>query len=280
MTASRPISQHPEPFFVIGAISQYMGAAVAVGLFDDLDPATVALVRVAAAAGIIVVIRRSWRRSWTREELAWTAAFGVALASMNLSIYFAIDELPLGNAVAIEFTGPIAVAALGSRTVRSLGALLLAALGVVVLAGVEADGTLRGVLFALLAGAFWAGYIVLGHRVAQRGMAVDGLGVGMLIGALAIAPLGADGLGPAIEQPTLLLIAVTTGLLSNVIPYGIDQVVMRHITRARFAFLQALLPVTATVVGLISLSQVPSLRESVGIGLVIVAILARGSVDR
>ena len=97
MSSTEPISRHPEPFFVVGAISQYLGAAVAVGLFDELDPATVALVRVAAAAGIIVAIRRSWRRDWSREELAWTVAFGVALASMNLSIYFAIDELPLGN---------------------------------------------------------------------------------------------------------------------------------------------------------------------------------------
>ena len=280
MSSTDPISRHPEPFFVVGAISQYLGAAVAVGLFDELAPATVALVRVAAAAGIIVAIRRSWRRDWSREELAWTVAFGVALASMNLSIYFAIDELPLGNAVAIEFTGPIAVAALGSRTLRSLGALALAALGVVVLAGVEAEGTARGVLFALLAGAFWAAYIVLGHRVARRGMAVDGLGVGMLAGAIAIAPLGVNGLGPAFDKPILLLIALTTGLLSNVIPYGIDQVVMRHITRPRFAFLQALLPVTATIVGLISLSQVPSAREGIGIGLVIVAILARTTTDR
>ena len=262
---------------MLGAISQYLGAAVAVGLFDELEPATVAVIRVVAAGLLIVGFRRSWRRSWSRQDLAWTAAFGIALASMNLSIYLALEQLPLGNAVAIEFLGPIAVAAFGSRTPRAALALVLAACGVVVLAGVEADGTLRGVVFALLAGAFWAAYIVLGHRVARRGAAIDGLGVAMLFGAVAIAPFGASGLDAAFDRPWLLILALSTGLLSNVIPYGIDQFVMQHITRARFAFLQALLPVTAAIVGFVSLGQQPTWREAFGIGLVIVAITWRGS---
>lgn len=268
-----------ELFFVLGAISQYSGAAVAVGLFDDLRPGSVALVRVLAAAAIIVLLRRSWRRSWSRHDLVWTAAFGISLAAMNTSIYFAIERLPLGNAVAIEFLGPIAVAAVGSRTWRDASALALAAVGVVTLAGVQADGTLTGVGFALLAGAFWAGYIVLGHRVATQGVAIDGLGVGMLIGAIVIAPVGIGGIDAAFDRPWLLLLALSTGLLSNVIPYGIDQAVMPALTRARFAFLQALLPVTAAVVGFVSLDQQPTGRELLGITLVIVAIVARGSVD-
>ena len=82
----------PELFFILGAISQYLGAAVAVGLFDELPPGTVALVRVLAAAAIIVLLRRSWRRTWTRSDVAWTAAFGISLAAMNTSIYFAIEQ--------------------------------------------------------------------------------------------------------------------------------------------------------------------------------------------
>ena len=153
----------PEALFVAGALSQYLGAAVAANLFDELAPSGVALLRVLGAALIIVALRRSWRRRWQARELARAAAFGVSLAAMNLCFYLAMERLPLGNAVAIEFTGPVAVAALGARTLRSVGVLLLAAAGVVVLAGVEADGTARGVAFALLAGAFWAGYILLGH---------------------------------------------------------------------------------------------------------------------
>ena len=258
---------------MVGAVSQYLGAAVAVHLFDEMAPAGVALVRVLGAAVMIIVLRRSWQRRWKASDLAWASAFGMALAAMNLSFYLAIDELPLGNAVAIEFTGPILVAAVGTRTFRSGTALLLAAGGVVVLAGVEAEGTMRGVGFALLAGMFWAGYIVLGHRVARGPAAVDGLGLGMLAGAAAISGFGATEVGSALDSPLVLLLALATGLLSNVIPYWIDQLVMRRITQHRFALLQALLPATAVLVGLVVLIQVPSGRELFGIALVIAAIL-------
>ncbi len=268
-----------ESYFVAGAISQYIGAAVAVNLFDELPPATVALLRVASAATVVLVVRRPWRRRWSVTDLGLAAGFGVFLAAMNTSIYYAWDELPLGNAVAIEFMGPIAVAAVSGRSLRSLLSLAVAAAGVVTLAGVEAEGTLRGVAFALLAGGCWAGYIVLGHRVASAGSNVDGLGVGMAVGTLAIAPLGVEGLGTAVSSPWLLGLAVSTGILSNVIPYGLDQTVMRRISRTRFAFLQALLPVTATVVGLIALAQTPSARELMGISLVVVAIIARRNSD-
>lgn len=262
----------PEPLFVVGGVSQYLGAAVAVNLFDEMAPAGVALVRVLGAAVMIILLRRSWQRRWNPRDLAWASAFGMALAAMNLSIYLSIDELPLGNAVAIEFTGPILVAAAFTRTMRSGAALLLAAGGVVVLAGVEAEGTMRGMGFALLAGVFWAGYIVLGHRVARGPAAVDGLGLGMLAGAAAISGFGAPGLGPAFDSPVVLVLALVTGLLSNVVPYWIDQLVMKRITQHRFAVLQALLPATAVLVGLAVLIQVPSVRELLGIALVIAAI--------
>ena len=262
----------PELLFVSGAVSQYLGAVVAVGLFEELSPGGTAWLRVLGAAAIIVVLRRSWRQSWKPDAL-WTAAkFGVALAAMNLAFYLAIDELPLGNAVAIEFLGPLTVAAIGTRTLRSGGALMLAVAGVVILAGVEAEGTARGVGFALLAAVFWAMYIVLGHRVARSPAAIDGLGLGMLAGAIAISPFGVPDVTPALGAPWLLALGLATGLLSNVIPYRIDQLVMQQIDQRRFALLQALLPVTATLVGLIFLVQVPSLRDLTGIALVIVSI--------
>ena len=260
-------------------MSQYLGAAVAVNLFETLAPAGVALLRVTGAAVVIVLLRRSWRRRWAGADLGWACAFGVALAAMNTSIYFAFEELPLGNAVAVEFLGPVAVAAVGSRTVRSGAALVLAASGVVVLAGVEAEGTIRGVGFALLAGSFWAAYIVLGHRVARGPAALDGLGVGMLAGAVAISGLGVADVASAAGSPGVLALGLATGLLSNVVPYGIDQVIMRRIDQHRFAVLQALLPVTAAMIGLLVLFQVPSPREGLGILLVIVAIVLNRSED-
>ncbi|MGI9624393.1 MAG: EamA family transporter [Acidimicrobiales bacterium] len=267
----------PEALFAVGAISQYLGAAVAVGLFDEIAPAGVAWLRVLGAGLIVSAWRRPWRRSWTRTELGWAAAFGTTLAAMNLFFYLAINELPLGNAVAIEFIGPIAVAAYGARNRRSIAAVLLALMGVVLLAGVEAGGEMIGVLFALLAGIAWAGYIVLGHRVARTGLAVDGLGVGMLMGACLLSVVGVPELGPALDSPYLLVLALTTGLLSNAIPYAIDQEVLKTVDQYRFAMFQSMLPASATLIGLVALAQIPSGAELAGIGLVVAALAIQGS---
>lgn len=271
-----PDNWRPEPLFALGAVSQYLGAAIAVILFATIPAPTVALLRVVGAGAILVLVRRSWRRTWSREMLIRAGVFGSVLAAMNLSFYLAIDRLPLGNAVAIEFMGPVTVAAIGAHSLRKRGALVLAVAGVVLLAGVTPEGTLPGVGFALLAATFWVGYIVLGARVAQSGSGVDGLGVGMLIGALVIAPVTASGLAGLAAVPILVLLALATGLLSNAIPYGIDQVVLTRIDQSRFAFLQSLLPVTATIVGLLALAQRPSLAELTGILLVAVAVLLAG----
>src|ERR671916_871585 len=175
----------PQALFVLGAISQYVGAALAVLLFASVPAAGVAWLRVVAAAAVLVAWRQPWRTRWTGPRLGLVAAFGIALALMNLSFYLAIDRLPLGTAVAIEFAGPIAVAALGSRSRRDLLALVLAAAGVLALADVHLTGSPGGFALALAAGAFWAAYIVLGHRVAaDPGMRPrDGLALAMLIGA-------------------------------------------------------------------------------------------------
>lgn len=262
----------PEALFVVSAVSQYLGAAIAVGLFDELTAGGVAWVRVLAAAAMIIVVRRAWRRKWTRSELVWSCAFGVVLAAMNLTFYLAIDELPLGNAVAIEFIGPIAVAALGTRTVRNGAALAMTVAGILLLAEVTPDATGRGLALILAAGALWGGYIMLGHRVARSGVSLDGLGVGMAAGAIAITPFGLGSIDPAIGAPHLLLLAALTGLLSNALPYGIDQIVLARLPRERFALLLALLPVTATIIGLVTLGQTPTWPEVAGIAVIIAAL--------
>jgi inner membrane transporter RhtA len=268
----RPSRLPPEALFIVSGISMYAGAAVAVTAFDHLDAPGVAWWRVLFAGLVITVLRRSWRGTWTRRQLVLAAAFGSVLAAMNLNFYFAIDRLPLGTTVAIEFAGPVAVAALGARTARSLLALGLTTVGVIVLADVSFEVSPAGVAFALAAAVFWAGYIVLGARVAAGARAVDGLGIGMLVGAVAIAPVG---LPPALgfgEVPWVLLLALATAVLSNVVPYGLDQMILQRIPRSRFAFLLALLPVTATITGIVALRQAPSGIEVVGIALVVVGI--------
>ena len=262
-----------QALFVLGAISQYVGAALAVLLFAVVPAAGVAWLRVVAAAAVLVVWRRPWQTRWNGARLRLTAAFGVALALMNLAFYLAIDRLPLGTAVAIEFVGPIAVAAIGSRTRRDVLALLLACAGVLALADVHLTGSPAGFALAVAAGACWAAYIVLGHRVAaDPGLRpADGLALAMLIGAVALAPFLVVSAVPALVDPLLLAACLAVGVASSVVPYGLEQVAMRRLARARFALLLALLPATATVVGAIVLAQVPGLVESAGIALIVIA---------
>jgi len=277
--AERLTSTPPELLFVLSGISMYIGAAVAVVAFDYLPAAGVAWYRVLWAGIIVFAVRKAWRGPWTRRQVLLAGLFGTALAAMNLSFYLAIDRLPLGSTVAIEFAGPVTVAAVGSRTRRSALALALTTAGVVVLADVQLEASVAGVVFALMAATLWAAYIVLGARVATEARAVDGLGIGMLVGVLAIAPFG---LAPAlqiVDHPWVLLLTITTALLSNVIPYGLDQVILRRIPRARFAFLLALLPVTATLTGFVALRQSPSPIELAGIALVVVGIAASERYD-
>jgi inner membrane transporter RhtA len=263
----------PQALFILGAISQYVGSAVAVLLFASVPAAGVSWLRAASAAVALVAWRRPWRTRWSTRRLALVAAFGTALACMNLAFYLAIDRLPLGTAVAIEFTGPVAVAAIGSRTPRDLLALGLAVLGVLALADVHVAGSPGGVALAVLSGVLWAGYIVLGHRVASDPeiRPQDGLAAGMALGAAVLAPFLVSSALPALTDARLLAACIAVGLASSVLPYVLEQVAMRRLSRARFALLLALLPATAAVVGAVILGQIPGVLEAVGILLVATA---------
>jgi inner membrane transporter RhtA len=267
----------PQALFILGAISQYVGAALAVLLFASVPAAGVAWLRVVSSAAVLVAWRRPWQTTWTRSRLRLVTAFGVTLAAMNVTFYLAIDRLPLGTAVAIEFCGPIAVAALGSRTRRDFGALALAIAGVLLLADVHLAGSPDGLAFAVAAGVAWAGYIVLGHRMAADAgiRPQDGLALGMAIGATGFAPILVVSAVPALVSPPLLAACLAVGVASSVVPYALEQIAMRRLPRARFALLLALLPATAAIVGALILGQVPGLVEAAGIGLVVGASLLR-----
>jgi inner membrane transporter RhtA len=141
--------------FVVGAVSQYVGAAIGVFLFETTEPATVAWLRAAAAAIALLAWRRPWRRGLSRRQAGFALVFGLVTIGMNVAIYEAMSRIPLGTAVAIEFLGPTVVAALGSRRRRDLAAVALASAGVLLLAGVEFHANLTGVLFALISAAMW-----------------------------------------------------------------------------------------------------------------------------
>jgi inner membrane transporter RhtA len=280
--AAAIVARLPAPsLFILGALSQYVGAALAVLLFASVPAAGVAWLRVVAAAAVLVVWRRPWRRAWPRARLRLVSAFGLALGLMNLCFYLAIDRLPLGTAVAIEFCGPIAVAALGSRTPRDVAALVVAAAGVLALADVHVGGSPGGLALAAAAGVFWAGYIVLGHRLAGDTAirAQDGLALGMAIGAVGLAPVLISSAVPALSSPLLLGACLLVGIASSVVPYALEQIAMRRLARARFALLLALLPATAAIVGAVVLGQVPGLVEAAGIAAVVLAASLRSHVQ-
>ena len=270
----------PAPvLFVIGAVSMYVGAALAVGLFTVLAPAAVAVLRMLGAAAVLLAWRRPPAAAWRGARLLRAAAFGLATAGMNIAFYEAISRLPLGTAVAVEFCGPVAVAAVASRRPRDIAAVVLAAVGVALIADVRWSGSPSGVLWALAAAALWAAYIVLGKRVAGAGNGLDDMAVGFAVAAVVLSPLlllpgGGTGLA-ALVDPVVLLLAVGVGVLSSVVPYVLDQIVLRRVGQARFAVLLALLPATATIVGLIALRQVPSPLEAVGIAAVVGAVALR-----
>jgi inner membrane transporter RhtA len=265
----------PETLFVVSAVSQYIGAIIAVRLFDRVEPATVAWFRVIGAALALLAVGHRRLRGWTRAEVGAAAVFGTATALMNLFFYLAIDRLPLGKGVTIEFIGPITVAAVMTRSRRNAAALVLAASGVALLSGLEIAAEPLGLAFILAASAMWAAYIVVGSRVAGLHRGVAGLGAGLAIGALAVMPVGVWGSGPVWASPSLLGLCLLVGVFSNAIGYGIDQSVMRRMSIRRFSVMLALLPVTAVVMGALFLDQIPSALDGVGIVLVLAGVLVQ-----
>jgi inner membrane transporter RhtA len=266
----------PHAFFLVSAVFHYLGPAFAVLLFQQVDVLGVAWLRVASAALVFGLWRRPWRlmRRLAPTQLGTLVALGVVLAAMNACFYLAIARLPLSTVGAIEFAGPVALAAFGARTRRNVLAFGLAVGGAYVLTDVRIVDEPIGFVFAFVNCALFMAYVVLGHRIAQDGSAqgVDRLGAAMLIAAVAITPVGLAGALPTFSNAILLGAGIGVGICSSVIPYVCDQFAMARLPRATFALLLALLPATATVIGLVVLAQVPSVPELAGIGLIIVGV--------
>ena len=272
----------PAPVLFLGSgFTQYCGAALAIGLFAVIPAASVAWWRLAVSAVVLLAWRRPWRQSWTRRELGAAALFGVVLATMNVVFYVAIEYLPLGTAVAIEFLGPVVVAGVTGRGWRDRLGIGLAAVGVVALAGVQLEGGLThdvviGLVAILGSAAAWAGYILLGRRIAVKRDGIGALAVGMTAGAVVYSPLAIGAIAPVVTDAGRAAAVVGIAVLSSVIPYAIEQVVLRRVSAARFAILLALLPVTALIVGAVFLAQLPSPLEVAGMVLVCAAIVLSG----
>ncbi|MFW3173045.1 EamA family transporter [Geodermatophilus sp. CPCC 206100] len=274
----------PHAWFVVSAVFHYLGPAWAVLLFARAEALGVAWLRIASAALVFAVWRRPWRvlRGLDGRTRRLLLAWGAVLAVMNACFYLAIERLPLATVAAIEFLPVVALAALGARTGRNLAALLAAAGGVYLLTDVRLSGEPAGFVLAAANALLFAAYIVLAHRVARsdRLPGIDGLALAMLVAAAMALPLGIADAAVAALDPVALLAGLGVGVTSSVIPYVCDQLAMARLPRATYALLVALLPATATVVGVIVLAQVPSLPEALGVALVVAAVALHRQPDQ
>lgn len=262
----------PTALVLVAVASVQVGASLAKGLFDDVGPGGTVLLRVAFAALLLSALWRPRVRGRARDEWMLAAAFGLSLAGMNFAFYLALDRIPLGVAVTLEFAGPLAVAVAGSRRTLDLVWVVLAAAGILLLTDLSGDGTdPAGMALALLAGAFWAAYILLSVRVGRAFPGGGGLAIALLMATALLMPFGISDGGAELLDPPVLAAGAVVALLSSAIPYSLELEALRSLPSRVFGVLMSLEPAMAALAGFVVLGEVLGLREVVAIALVVAA---------
>jgi inner membrane transporter RhtA len=258
---------------VLGAIvSVQFGAALAATLFDELGALGTVFLRSAFGALVLLALWRPGLRGHARRDLRLVAAFGVALAAMNVCFYLALDRIPLGIAVTFEFVGPLGVAIATSRRGLDLLWVALAAAGIALLSGGLVDGLdALGVALALLAGGFWACYILLGARLGRAFTGGRGLALAMVVGTVLVAPSGVAEGGARLLEADLLAIGAVVALLSSAVPYSLELEALRRIPPGVFGVLMSLEPAVGALAGFLVLDQGLSAADGAAIALVVAA---------
>jgi inner membrane transporter RhtA len=255
-------------------VSVQCGAALATTLFDSIGPLGAVFLRSLFGALALLALARGTIPSLRAERRPWDVVlFGVSLAALNLCFYAALDRLPLGIAVTLEFIGPLGVAILGSRRRRDLLWALLAAAGIVLLSdGAGGEGVdALGVALALAAGGFWGLYILQSARVGANHRGLGGLALAAAISAVIVAPFGIAQGGVELLAPSSLAIGLAVGMLSSAIPFTLEFEALRRLPKAVFGVLMSLEPVVGAAVGFLALSQGLGAVEVVAIALVVTA---------
>jgi inner membrane transporter RhtA len=258
---------------VLGAAASVQGgAAVAKSLFPELGPPGVVFLRLLFGSIALWVIARPVLQGRPRRELYLVAALGIVLVSMNVSFYEAIDRLPLGIGVTVEFLGPLGVAIIGSRRRVDFLWVALAAGGVALLA--EGGGRAvhpLGLFLAALAGLFWAFYIYLSVPIGKAYPGASGLAPAMLLGAVLIAPWGIVSAGHHLRDPQLVGAGVGVGLLSSALPWSLELEALRRLPTHVFGVVLSLEPAVAALAGFVFLHEHLRLRAWLAIALVVLA---------
>lgn len=257
---------------VVGMVSIQSGAALAKGLFPVVGAAGVTTLRVGFSALILLAVWRPWRRSLERGEAGAIALYGAALGLMNLLFYLALRTIPLGIAVAIEFTGPLAVALVGSRRALDFAWIGLAVLGLGLLLplGDTASLDATGAALALGAGLCWAAYIVFGQRAGRAGGG-RAVSLGMAVAALVVAPVGIAEASTDLLAPTTLATGLVIAVLSSALPYSLEMFALTRLPRPAFGVLMSLEPAVAAVAGLALLGERLTLVQGCAIGCIVAA---------
>lgn len=263
----------PAPVLVLGAVASVQsGAAVATRLFPDIGPMGTLLMRLGLSALLLLAVARPRWSGRGRAEMTLVVAYAVALAAMNGTFYEALDRIPLGIAVTVEFVGPLAVAVGGSRRRLDVVWVVLAGLGVVLLTSGGGRGIdLVGVVWAAIAGLFWAAYILITQRVGRAFPGTSGLAIGLTIGTVCVLPLGIAAGGTTLVQPDVLGRGAAVALLSSAVPYSLELFALRRMRASVFSVLMSLEPAMAAVTGLVFLDQHLDAREWVAVACVMAA---------
>jgi inner membrane transporter RhtA len=267
------LARTPSAGLVVGAIaSVQFGSAIAATLFHRVGPAGSVLLRLVSGTIVLVALSRPRLRGRSHRELVLAAAFGLVLAAMNLSFYEAINRIPLGIAVTIEFIGPLGVAVAGSRRKLDFLWVALAAAGILALTNGSGHGIdALGVVLALTAGSLWATYILINARVGKAFPGGTGLALAMCVASVAILPIGVATGGSHLLEPRSLALGAAVGMLSSAIPYSFEIEALRRIPVSVFGVLMSIEPAMAALAGLIVLGQGLGLRALLGISLVVAA---------
>jgi len=251
------------------------GASFAKGLFPLVGAAGATSLRLTLAALVLLAVFRPWRHRLDRAQWRSVLPYGGVMGAMNLFFYAALASIPLGVAVALEFTGPLAVALAGSRKPLDFAWIVLALGGLALLLPLgQSDGDIGmvGVLFALAAGACWAGYIVFGQQAGVGG-GPHITAIGVSVAALIALPFGVSTAGSALLDPGILPVALGVALLSSAIPYALDMVALPHLPSRLFGILMSGQPALGALSGLLILGENLDLPQLVGILAVVVASL-------
>ncbi len=263
----------PVIILLIAMTSIQGGASLAKSLFPLVGAPGVTALRLALGTLILVIVFKPWRLRFTREQRLPLLFYGLSLGAMNYMFYLAIQTVPLGVAVALEFTGPLAVALFASRRAVDFIWAILAVLGLWYLLPLGQDVThvdLTGAAFALGAGACWAIYILSGQRAGEdHGPATVALG--SLIAAIVFVPLGAFQAGDVLWHWSILPLGIAVAILSTALPYSLEMIALTRLPTRTFGTLMSMEPALAAVSGMIFLGETLALQQVLALMAIVIA---------